>query len=91
MKGIIYLQPITANRAKPEEDFYKLRLDNVPTILITTHWKKERDHKQESRMEELEANWRNKQIRGPPPRRYDGSPDAAWDIVTAILELIPET
>ena len=85
MKGIIYLQPIAANRAKPEEDFCKLQLENVPTILITTHWKKERNQSYESRMEELEANWKYKCIPGPPPRRYDGTPDAAWDIVVAIL------
>ena len=84
MKGIIYLHPIIANRARPEEDFYKLNLDNVPTILITTFWAKGRNPKHESRMEELEANWKRKGIPGPPPRRYDRTPDAAWDIVSAI-------
>ena len=85
VKGIIYLQPITATRAKPEEDFYKLQLDNVPAILITTFWTKERNEIHESRMEELEASWKRKDIRGPAPRRYDSTPDAAWDIVTALL------
>ena len=84
MKGIVYLQPITAIRAKPEEDFYKLLLD-VPTILTTTHWTKERNQTHESRMEELETSWRRKGIPGPPPRRYNNTPDASWDIVTAIL------
>ena len=88
MKGIVYLQPITANRARPEEDFYSLGLENVPTILMTTFWKRERNEIHESRMKELEASWRRRGIRGPAPRRYDRTPNAAWDIVTTILESI---
>ena len=86
MDGVIYLQSITDHRAQPGKYYKRLGLEDVPAVLITTHWTKEPNKILESMVEELEASWKGKGIPGPAPRRYDGTRAAAWGIVSAVLD-----
>ena len=97
VKGIIFLQQITSPHPTSVLLYKELRallradLGDVPAILVTTFWTQMGSSSrqvQEERMKALEESWKSADIKGPPPRIFDKTPQSSTDIIGDILGVI---